>query len=117
MITVINFSHPLNEKAEKMIRDEYGNGDAIIHKIDVQLNMTEDLPSQLRSIEAEALALVGGILADPEIDLRPNVDCIIPPGHPVAASYIARRFPTANIIVMASQGTPTQYFPVALVRP
>jgi len=110
MITVINFSHALNEKAKQMIVDNFGCGDAVIHQVSVQLYMKDALAPQLAAIEKEALTLVGGNHA--------NVDCIIPPGHPVASSYLSRKFLTANIIAMVAEGTPTQFFPSReLIRP
>jgi len=111
MIVVINFSHPLNAEAQRIITDEYGAGDAVVHTIKVQLDMAQPLTSQLDALADEALAL-------PEIHGNPfNVDCVILPGHSVAAGYIARRFPTANIIVMASRGLPPVFLPGGLVRP
>lgn len=112
MIVVVNFSHPLNDQAKEIITERFGAGDAVIHEISVQLDMEQPLQPQLRALADQALAL-------PQVHGNHwNVDCIIPPGHPVAAAYIARRFPGANIVAMNRFGVLNIYLPLdELIRP
>lgn len=111
MIVVINFSHPLNTEAERIIREQYGAGDAVLYRIEVQLDMDQPVEPQLYRIATDTLSL-------PEVHGNAaNVDCIIPPGHSLAASYLARWFPTANLIVMRRQEGPVvQFLPSELIR-
>jgi hypothetical protein len=110
MIICINFSHPLNEEAERTFIARYCAGEATIYQVAVQLDTEEPLTPQLDDIAQEVLAL-------PLIHGNAfNVDCIIPPGHSVAAGYFARRFPGANLVVMTRRGTPPQFVPTELVR-
>lgn len=111
MITVVNFSHPLSADACDFIAREWG-GDAAPRVIDVrvQIDFSQPVAAQCRAVAAAALNVVGGNGL--------NVDCIILPGLAVVAAYLARRFLSANIIVVApvAGATPVRFMPVELIQ-
>lgn len=117
MITVINFSHPLNPEAETAVK-RYGNGEAEIRTIKVQVDRTKPLKPQVDALFAEALNVVADIYGSPHAGSAANVDCIILPGLSDVAVLLAAKFPTANIISMNAvpNALPPKYMPSELLR-
>lgn len=108
MVTLLNFSHPLTGAEIKALRAEYGV--TTVYDVPVQLDVEMPITPQLAALMRQALDFPG-------VDGNPyNVDCIIPPGFSVAAGYMARRFPSANLVVRLRRGMPPQFMPTELVR-
>jgi hypothetical protein len=117
MITVLNFSHPLNPEAAAEIKTRYGAGEAALCTIPVQVDLTQPLMPQIERIFQEALRAVRDVYGAEGAGSPLNVDCLILPGLSAVAVPLANRFPTANLIVMASNGsTPPKFMPVELLR-
>ena len=112
MILVMNFSHPLTEEAVNAIRFNYGNGDARIVQVPVQIDRSQSVVQQTYHIAQGSLRLAG-------VNTFGQVDCIILPGLSDVAAILGSLFAGSNIIVMAPvlNSVPPKFMPTELIRP
>lgn len=111
MLTVVNFSHPLTEAAISKLALLIGvtEDDLYIITQPVQVDLFQPLTEQVMELVRQAVVAA---------DNNPyNIDLFIPPGLSWVAAYMTIAFPSAHMIVMASDPntTPRQFMPVQVV--
>jgi len=101
MKTVLNFSHPLNPDAARVLQEEYGVQEIV--QVPFHLDTNRPIVPQV----AEVTSAVRKEHGEP--------DYIILPGFAPAAVLVARAFPRAKIVRLAAQGTPPKWMPVEVL--
>lgn len=117
MIVVVNYSHPLSQRAiEYLNRPEVsGDGGAKVVDIKVHVDLNAPLILQVQDIFAETMFALEREGIEPN---KANVDCIVPPGLGIVAALIGRAFPRANLILLRPDGkTPPVYEVGEIVHP
>ncbi len=102
MMVLINFSHPLNADAKRILQEKHGVTSFV--DIPVHLDLTQPIMPQVRDIVEQALRKVGNV---PYLDLA-----VIPPGYAPAAIGVAFLLPQATFVRLAAQGTSPKWMPV-----
>jgi len=97
---LINFSHPLNPDAERVLHKEYGVTEIVHYPIHLDLNV--GLDTQVQAIVEDVRSRYG------------EPDVIIPPGYAPAAILLAEAFPY-RFIRLTSTGTPPKWMPAELL--